>query len=109
MHRYEEKVGISTGDSYAELLRLWVGELKSLVFRIENTHATNDLLWKVEAAIDYVPTWREIKSEATLVAGAEEYYEPPENLCRYVFYRISVKSAVAGNAATVDAAISAMP
>jgi hypothetical protein len=76
--------------------------LKDKVFHIKNTHAANAMKYKILACIDPC-NWSEIKVETALAAGVEAI---DTSSVPWAYYKLQMKSSVAGIPATVRAFMS---
>jgi len=95
-------VAQATTDAYADVAgsKIDTGPrtIGSVAIVAKNTHAANDINWKILASIDDV-TYVEVQAEATIqqVSVGTPYTVGP---APYRFYKVQVKSTLAGTPGT---------
>lgn len=113
--RYNKNKGVASANAYATILDVDSRRIRTSVFTLFNTHASNDVLFEIWATAehyedqtdmtgtddtDYDNGWVQIKAETTLTASAAPTIETLDNPYTRVIVRI--KSSSTDTPGTID-------
>lgn len=91
----------TTTNDYVDIAKIDSEGKTRVVYTIYNAHAANGITWKVLASVDDT-TYVEVEAEATLAAVTAASWIASATETSYRYFKVQVKSTVAGTPGTVQ-------